>query len=153
VAELAGQLMDGAHALQHGLVAGLPVQAQVEDPDVAGLALDGDKRFDGSVTADLDLVYRAEVQTSEDETVTLSLPADNKLLEDAIRQYRVLLVALDPLMSAISDHLDTHVNRQVRQALDPLARLADRTGATVAGIAHFNKSTRACFLDLEPGGV
>ena len=40
----------------------------------------------------------------------------------------VALVALDPLMSAISDTLDTHVNRQVRQALDPLARMADRTG-------------------------
>ena len=50
------------------------------------------------------------------------------------------MVALDPLMSAISDTLDTHVNRQVRQALDPLARIADRTGAIVAGIAHFNKS-------------
>ena len=43
-------------------------------------------------------------------------------------------------MSAISDHLDTHVNRQVRQALDPLARMADRTGCIVGGIAHFNKS-------------
>ena len=44
-------------------------------------------------------------------------------------------------MSAISDHLDTHVNRQVRQALDPLARMADRTGCIVGGIAHFNKSS------------
>ena len=76
----------------------------------------------------------------EGETVSLSLPADNKLLEEAITGNDVALVALDPLMSAISDTLDTHVNRQVRQALDPLARLADRTGAVVAGIAHFNKS-------------
>ena len=77
-------------------------------------------------------MYRAEVQTVEDDTVTLSLPADNKLLEGAIAEYKVALVALDPLMSAISDTLDTHVNRQVRQALDPLARMADRTGAVVA---------------------
>jgi AAA domain len=91
--------------------------------------------------ADLDLVYRAEVQSIEDETVSLSLPADNKLLEDAITRNDVAMVALDPLMSAISDTLDTHVNRQVRQALDPLARLADRTGAIVFGIAHFNKSS------------
>jgi AAA domain/DnaB-like helicase N terminal domain len=90
--------------------------------------------------ADCDLVYRAEVQVVEGETVSLSLPADNKLLEDAIAEHGVAMVALDPLMSAISDTLDTHVNRQVRQALDPLARLADRTGAVIAGIAHFNKS-------------
>jgi hypothetical protein len=91
--------------------------------------------------ADLDRVYRAEVEVSEGDTVTLCLPYDGKLLEDAVRQYGVALIALDPLMSAISDHLDTHVNRQVRQALDPLARMADRTGCIVAGIAHFNKST------------
>ena len=61
--------------------------------------------------------------------MTLSLPADNGLLEEAITGSGVAMVALDPLMSAISDTLDTHVNRQVRQALDPLARMADRTGA------------------------
>jgi hypothetical protein len=91
--------------------------------------------------ADLDLVYRAEVVRAIDsETVTLSLPADGKLLEEAIDADGVALEVLDPLMSAISDTLDTHVNRQVRQALDPLARMADRTGAMVAGVAHFNKS-------------
>lgn len=90
--------------------------------------------------ADLAKVYRAEVEVSEGDTVTLCLPYDGRLLEEAIRDYRVALVALDPLMSAISDHLDTHVNRQVRQALDPLARMADRTGCIVGGIAHFNKS-------------
>jgi hypothetical protein len=90
--------------------------------------------------ADLDLVYRAEVRTIEGDTVTLSLPADNDQLRDVIRGHGIALVALDPLLSAISDHLDTHVNRQVRQALEPLVRLADMTGAVVAGVAHFNKS-------------
>jgi hypothetical protein len=90
--------------------------------------------------ADLTMVYRAEVQTIEEETVTLSLPQDTVLLEEAIGQYGVALVAVDPLISAISDNLDTHVNRQVRQALDPLARMADRTRCIIGGIAHFNKS-------------
>jgi hypothetical protein len=91
--------------------------------------------------ADRTRVYRAEVQAFEGETVSLSLPADNRMLEEAITGNDIAMVALDPLMSAISDSLDTHVNRQVRQALDPLARIADRTGAVFAGIAHFNKST------------
>jgi AAA domain/Bifunctional DNA primase/polymerase, N-terminal len=91
--------------------------------------------------ADLSLVYRAEVEVFEGDTVSLSLPADNKLLEQVIIERGVAMVVLDPLMSAISDSLDTHVNRQVRQALDPLARLADRTRAVIAGVAHFNKST------------
>lgn len=93
--------------------------------------------------ADLTRVYRAEVVTIEGLTVTLSLPSDNSLLEQAILDKGVVLVVLDPLMSAISDQLDTHVNRQVRQALDPLARMADSTGAVILGIAHFNKSSNS----------
>jgi len=101
--------------------------------------------------ADLDLVYRAEVHTIEDTTVNLSLPVDNRMLEDAITEYGVALVAMDPLMSAISDTLDSHVNRQVRQALDPLARLADKTGAVIAGIAHFSKGSSTDASSLITG--
>jgi len=90
--------------------------------------------------ADLARVHRAEVQTIENDTVSLSLPADNRLLEAIITGKQVAMIVLDPLMSAISDTLDTHVNRQVRQALDPLARIADRTGAVILGIAHFSKA-------------
>jgi hypothetical protein len=61
------------------------------------------------------------------------------------------MVVLDPLMSAISDRLDTHVNREVRQALDPLARIADQTDAVFAGIAHFNKSSGADASSLITG--
>lgn len=91
--------------------------------------------------ADIDRVYRAEVQTIDGDTYTLSLPLDNSLLKEAITGHDVALVALDPLLSAISDRLDTHVNRQVRQALDPLVRTADQTGAIIAGITHFSKAT------------
>jgi hypothetical protein len=91
--------------------------------------------------ADLTRVFRAEVKVLKDDTVSLSLPADNKMLEEAITQNGVAMVALDPLMSAISATLDTHVTREVRQALDPLTRIADKTGAVIAGIAHFNKSS------------
>lgn len=89
--------------------------------------------------ADLDRVYRAEVAVDEDETTTLSLPHDLAELETVITRYDVGLVVLDPLMSTIGGAIDTHREREVRKALDPLARLADRTGAVILGIAHFNK--------------
>ena len=101
--------------------------------------------------ADTTRVFRAEVQTVEDETVSLSLPADNRMLEAAIGDNGVAMVVLDPLMSAIGDSLDTHVNRQVRQALDPLARIADRTGAIMLGIAHFSKATGTDVSSLITG--
>ncbi|MFF2331850.1 MULTISPECIES: AAA family ATPase [unclassified Streptomyces] len=89
--------------------------------------------------ADLDLVYRVEAVEAEYGETTLSLPQDNSLMEDAIKEHGVALVVLDPLMSCIGSGIDTHRERDVRKALDPLARMADRTGAVLLGIAHFGK--------------
>lgn len=89
--------------------------------------------------ANLDLVYRVEAVEAEFGETTLSLPQDNSLMEQAIRDHDVALVVLDPLMSCIGKGIDTHRERDVRTALDPLARMADRTGAVLLGIAHFNK--------------
>ncbi len=89
--------------------------------------------------ADMTMVGRFDVIEDDDEQVTLSLPHDNRLLERAVVEHAVALVVMDPLMSLISEKIDTHMTRSVRQALDPLARLADRTSCLMLGIAHFNK--------------
>ncbi|MEU8676799.1 AAA family ATPase [Streptomyces sp. NPDC048560] len=89
--------------------------------------------------ADLDLVYRVEAVEAEFGETTLSLPQDNSLMEQAIKDYDVALVVLDPLMSCIGAGIDTHRERDVRTALDPLARMADRTSCVLLGIAHFGK--------------
>ncbi|WP_320783845.1 AAA family ATPase [Streptomyces sp. CRN 30] len=91
--------------------------------------------------ANLDLVYRVEAVEAEYGETTLSLPQDNSLMEQAITDHDVALVVLDPLMSCIGKGIDTHRERDVRLALDPLARMADRTGAVLLGIAHFNKGS------------
>src|SRR5699024_6958457 len=89
--------------------------------------------------ADLSKIGRFDVINMHDEEITLSLPHDNNLLESAIREHGAGLVVIDPLMSVIGERIDTHREREVRSALDPLARLADRTGAVLLGVAHFNK--------------
>ncbi|MEU1892762.1 AAA family ATPase [Streptomyces pristinaespiralis] len=89
--------------------------------------------------ADLERVYRVEAVDAEYGETTLSLPQDNSLMEAAIIEHDVALIVLDPLMSCIGKGIDTHRERDVRTALDPLARMADRTGAVLLGIAHFNK--------------
>lgn len=89
--------------------------------------------------ADLSKVGRFEVVTVDGDEVTLSLPHDNSLLEREVRSHDVALVVIDPLMSVIGERIDTHREREVRSALDPLAKLADRTGSVLLGIAHFNK--------------
>lgn len=90
--------------------------------------------------ADLKNIGRFEVVSATDTVATLSLPCDNDLFEEAILEHNVALVVLDPLMSLIGDRIDTHREREVREALDPLAKIADRTKAVILGIAHWNKS-------------
>jgi hypothetical protein len=47
---------------------------------------------------------------------------------------------MDPLMSMISERVDTHREQQTRTVLDSLNAIAERTGAVVVGIAHFSKA-------------
>lgn len=89
--------------------------------------------------ADLNMIGRFEVVSLDDDELTLSLPHDNAILESEINQHNVALVVIDPLMSVIGERIDTHREREVRSALDPLAKIADRTGAVILGIAHFSK--------------
>lgn len=101
--------------------------------------------------ADLTRVGRFDVVQGGDDEVTLSLPSDNDLLEAAIKEHQVAAVVLDPLMSVMGAGIDTHKERDVRGALDPLAKIADRTGALILGIAHFGKSNSADPASLITG--
>ena len=44
-------------------------------------------------------------------------------------------------MSVISAKLNANHTRDVRLALEPLAAIAEETGAAMLAIAHFNKSS------------
>jgi hypothetical protein len=101
--------------------------------------------------ADRSMVGRFEVVTVEGDEVTLSLPLDNTLLERTIVENEIAMVAIDPIMSVISDRIDTHVTRDVRRALDPLAKIAERTGCVILGIAHFNKASGTDAASLLSG--
>lgn len=101
--------------------------------------------------ADRSMVGRFEVVNEVGDLLTLSLPLDNERLKEVIVQHDVGLVVIDPLMSVIGERIDTHRERDVRTALDPLARLADDTGAVVLGIAHFNKGSSTDAASLITG--
>ncbi|MDK9646989.1 AAA family ATPase [Propionibacterium freudenreichii] len=90
--------------------------------------------------ADLDRVFRVEAVTAEGEESTITLPVDVGDLRAGISQHDVGLVVADPLMSLMSGRIDTHKEADTRRALEPLAKIADQTGAVILGIAHFNKS-------------
>ncbi|SKR15038.1 Uncharacterised protein [Mycobacteroides abscessus subsp. massiliense] len=104
-----------------------------------------------AANADLSKVGQFGVTTIADDEAVLSLPHDNALLEQTITEHDCALVVIDPLMSAIGAGIDTHRERDTRTALDPLARIADRTGAVLLGIAHFNKGNGTDAASLITG--
>jgi hypothetical protein len=96
--------------------------------------------------ADLARVMRVDTVTKDGATVSLSVPADTASLQHLCVAQDVALVLLDPLMGTISGKLDTHKDAEVRQALEPLSRLAHDAQVTLLGLIHVNKSTGADLL-------
>jgi len=90
--------------------------------------------------ADLTRVFRVDARTEEGALDAISVPADLDRLATLCDDKGIVLVVLDPLMSVIHASLDTHKDREVRQALDPLARFATVTGVAVLGLIHVNKT-------------
>ncbi|MGW4662893.1 AAA family ATPase [Streptosporangium sandarakinum] len=100
--------------------------------------------------ADLDMVFQVEVERPGGLD-QLTLPRDCDELAEVIAEMGVVMLAADPLLSLISATINTHQDRDLRTALEPLVRLADRTGCAVVGLAHFNKSANTDALNLITG--
>ena len=101
--------------------------------------------------ADLDRVFRIDVVTEDGVDGLLTLPSDISDLHEAVRQSDAALVLLDPLMSRLSAHLDSHKDAEVRVALEPLTSFAKRAHVAVLGIIHVNKSSSADALNMIMG--
>ncbi len=70
----------------------------------------------------------------------LSIPQDVPLLERAIRQVGASLVVIDPIMAFLSGEVNSNRDQDVRRALTPLKRMAERTGTAVVLVRHLNKT-------------
>lgn len=91
--------------------------------------------------ADLARVFRVDAEDVLRGEVMISLPLDVSLIEQAIAENDVAALIVDPLMSTLGSSTDAHRTQDVRQALEPLVRMAERTRALTLGIAHFNKGS------------
>jgi hypothetical protein len=89
--------------------------------------------------ADLERVYRVQVREAG-WLSEITMPADLAGVERLGQRVDAALLILDPLLSRLSGKLDTHADAEVRQALEPLAALADRSRLSVVGLIHVNKS-------------
>lgn len=90
--------------------------------------------------ADLDKVGRLYIASEEDGHTSEAipkLPLDTDRMCQAISDTGAVLVLLDPIASTMSG--DLHREADVRQAVDALARVADKTGAVMMFVRHFGK--------------
>ena len=68
------------------------------------------------------------------------IPKDVPRLRDEILQLDVKLVILDPLASFLSPDQNMLQDQAMRNALGPLARIAEETGCAFVAVRHFTKT-------------
>jgi hypothetical protein len=90
--------------------------------------------------ANMDLVFRVDVQDDEEMHARLTLPKDISLMGKAAELYSVGLLVADPLLSMIDASINDYRAAEVRSALEPLVAAADRHDFTILGLAHFTKA-------------
>jgi hypothetical protein len=81
------------------------------------------------------------------------LPRDLPALERWVRDERVGLVVLDPLVAFLSRRVTIAGDQSIRRVLGRLAGVAARTGAAVVLIRHLNKSTAQKALYRGGGSI
>jgi hypothetical protein len=91
--------------------------------------------------ADLDRVFRLDVDPTSSELGSPNFPADARRLEKMILENDVACVMIDPIVSALDTKIDVNKAREVRSALEPLQGVMDRTDCSVIALMHFNKNT------------
>lgn len=71
-----------------------------------------------------------------------SIPGDIPLFEKVIRDMGAVLIVFDPIMPYLAAELSANSDKDVRQALTPLAEMLDRTQCAGALLRHLNKSNK-----------
>jgi RecA-family ATPase len=87
------------------------------------------------------------------ELAPLTLPHDINHLEATIKARDVRLVVIDPLVAYLGVDINSHRDQDVRRALAPLQRMAERTATSIIGIRHLNKAQGTSALYRGGGSI
>lgn len=101
--------------------------------------------------ADMDLVFRVDVQIFEGRFGKLSLPVDVDLLRRAALDVEAAVLMCDPVISIVDERINTFKAQELRSALEPLRTAAEGAQMAVAGLVHFNKGKDTDVLTAVSG--
>lgn len=96
-----------------------------------------------AAAADLDRVHFIDVARIDGSVDRLVLPLDTDALAEFLKFNDVGLTVLDAATSVLDSRLDGNKDREMRRALEPLAKLAQDTDSSVLGIVHLGKAATA----------
>lgn len=72
-------------------------------------------------------------------SIPLRFPSDTKSLSELVREHDVRLVVIDPLTAHLAGGIDSFKDQSIRNALAPLAGLAEDERIAIIVVAHLNK--------------
>lgn len=101
--------------------------------------------------ADMDMVFRLDVVTADGSVGKLSLPLDCRHLPTLAVDTRAVALLCDPMISLVSDNVNTFKAQELRRALEPLKAAAEEAALMVAGLIHFNKVKDTDILSMISG--
>lgn len=91
--------------------------------------------------ADMSKVLKLIISRDAEERSSFSLPRDIDDLTDLIKRTGAGAVMFDPILSCLDDSIDVNKAQQLRSALEPLRRSAEKSGCSMLALMHFNKTT------------
>lgn len=110
-------------------------------------------RFDAAGGVPARAVALSTVSDTEGNERQIAIPHDLGTIEAAIERVGAVLVVIDPLAAFLAGDVNSHRDQDVRRALAPLARLAERTGAAVVVVRHLNKASGGNALYRGGGSI
>jgi hypothetical protein len=87
------------------------------------------------------------------DVAPLTLPHDIARLEVMILARGAKLVILDPLVAYLGQDINSHRDQDVRRALAPLQKMAERIGVAIIGIRHLNKTQGSSAIYRGGGSI
>jgi RecA-family ATPase/5S rRNA maturation endonuclease (ribonuclease M5) len=81
------------------------------------------------------------------------IPTDVAKLEEIVVEERAALVVIDVLNAYLGGQVNNYRDQDVRRALTPLSKMAERTGAAVVVLRHLNKSRGGKALYAGQGSI
>lgn len=103
--------------------------------------------------ADLARVHELRATVGDDMDGLLTLPDDWPAVWDYVEKTHARMLVLDPVNAFLSSKVNSWSDAEVRRALAPCAKGAERLGCSAVGVMHLNKASTANATHRVTGSI